>query len=483
MESEGSWAAKLGRGPSWPRFTAAWRGGQERPSCPTFTSLTSTSPKASNLALMNVTGGGSGSRFAMPPYAEVFRSRAYVALFITAALSTWGDYLARVTVAVFVFERTGSPLAAAATFAVSLLPSIFGRSLLAPIADRIPYKYVLIAANLLRAVLVGGLILAVSTQETSSGSSSTSVLAWLFALLFLIELVGGPAIAASQILMTDLFSDRRLYARALGLRTMSDQVNQAIGLGLGGLVVAWVGPALGLWVDLTTFVLSALVIALVVRVVAIRGTPSAGVVGFFRDIGEGARYLFHHRVLASLLTLSLCSVWAIAAPEAVAIAYAKDESGSAGLGGLLMAAPILGTVLGLVLVGRWQPERQNSRMIVMALLMPLPLIGTVFGPPVLIAWLLWFGCGVLQAFMLPLQSTFSLVIPAHMRGRVFGLAGALSVAASGVAFLVAGALAEQTSPAWAVAICAVASLLAIVVLAVRWPRVALSIAVDAAYNT
>jgi MFS family permease len=432
---------------------------------------------------MNGTGGGSDSRDAMPPYADVFRSRAYVAIFITAALSTWGDYLARVTVAVFVFERTGSPLAAAATFAVSLLPSIFGRSLLAPIADRIPYKYVLIAAHLLRAVLVGGLVLAVSTQETSSGSSSTSVLWWLFTLLFLIELVGGPAIAASQILMTDLFSDRRLYSRALGLRTMSDQVNQAIGLGLGGLVVAWVGPALGLWCDLATFVLSALVVALVVRVEAIRGTPSAGVAGFFLDIGEGARYLFHHRVLASLLALSLCSVWAIAAPEAVAIAFAKDESGSAGLGGLLMAAPILGTVLGLVMVGRWQPERQNSRMIVMALLMPLPLIGTVFGPPVLLAWLLWFVCGVLQAFMLPLQSTFSLVIPAHMRGRVFGLAGALSVAASGVAFLVAGALAEHTSPASAVAICAVASLLAIVVLAARWPRAALSVAVDAAYNS
>ena len=374
----------------------------------------------------------------MPSYAEVFRTRAYLAIFLAAALSTWGDYLARVVVAVFVFERTGSPFAAAATFAVSLLPSIFGRSLLAPIADRVPYKYVLIVAHLLRAVLVGALILAVSTD----GSLWT-----LFALLFLIELVGGPAIASSQILMTDLFSDRRLYARALGLGTMSEQVNQAIGLALGGFVVAWVGPVRGLWCDLATFLLSALVIALVVKAQAVRGTPSAGVVGFFRDIGEGASYLFRHPVLVSLLALSLCSVWAIAAPEAVAIAYAQDQSGSARLGGLLMAAPIFGAVAGLVMVGRWQPERQNSRIIVMALLMPLPLVGTVFAPPVPITWLLWFGCGVLQAFMLPLQSTFSLVVPAHMRGRVFGLGGALSVAASGVAFLVAGYLAEHTSPA------------------------------------
>ena len=410
----------------------------------------------------------------MPSYAEVFRSRAYLAIFVTAALSTWGDYLARVTVAVFVFERTGSPFAAAATFAVSLLPSIFGRSLLAPIADRIPYKYVLIAAHLMRAGLVGALILAVSTHVT---------LLVLFALLFLIELAGGPAIAASQILMTDLFTDGRLYARALGLRTISDQVNQAIGLGLGGLVVAWVGPALGLWADLATFVLSALAIALVVRVQPICGTPSAGVVGFFRDIGAGASYLFRHRVLASLLALSLCSVWAIAAPEAVAIAYAQGKSGSASFGGLLMAAPIFGTVAGLVMVGRWQPERQNSRILFLALLMPLPLVGTIFAPPLAVTWLLWFVCGVLQAFMLPLQSTFSLVIPAHMRGRVFGLAGALSVAASGVAFLVAGYLAGLTSPALSVAICAVGSLLAIVVLGVRWPRVALSAAVDAAYNS
>src|SRR5450756_946000 len=211
--------------------------------------------------------------------------------------------------------------------------------------------------------------------------------------------------------------------------------------------------------------------------------PSAGVIGFFRDIGDGARYLFRQPVLVSLLALSLCSVWAMAAPEAVAIAYARDQSGSTRFGGLLMAAPVFGAVVGLVMVGRWQPERQNSRIIVMALLMPLPLLGTVFAPPVPITWLLWFGCGVLQAFMLPLQSTFSLIVPDQMRGRVFGLGGALSVAASGAAFLAAGYLAELTTPASAVAICAGASLLAIVMLAVRWPRAGLRAAVRAAYDS
>jgi MFS family permease len=421
----------------------------------------------------------------MPPYSEVFRSPGYLALFLAAALSTWGDYLARVVVAAFVLGQTGSPFAAAATFAVSLLPSIFGRSLLAPIADRVPYKYVLVVAHLLRAALVAVLILAVriATVNQPAGGHTPATLWPVFVVLFLIELVGGPAVPSSQILMTDLFSNRRLYARALGLGTMSEQINQAIGLTLGGFVVAAVGTVSGLVFDLVTFLLSALVITVVVTARDVRGTPSAGVIGFFRDIGAGATYLVRHPVLPSLLVLSLCSVWAMAAPEAVAIAYAQDQSGSARLGGLLMAAPVFGALVGLVMVGRWQPERQNSQIIVMAVLMPLPLLVTVFGPPLPITWLLWFGCGVLQAFMLPLQSTFSLVVPDHMRGRVFGLGGALSVAASGAAFLVAGFLAENTTPGYAVAICAAASLFAIIMLAVRWPRAALRRAVRAAYDS
>ncbi|MDQ1483878.1 MAG: hypothetical protein QOF35_1954, partial [Actinomycetota bacterium] len=287
----------------------------------------------------------------------------------------------------------------------------------------------------------------------------------------------------SQILMTDLFSNRRLYARALGLGTMSEQINQAIGLTLGGFVVAWVGTVGGLVFDFATFLVSAVVIIAVVRTQAVRGEPAAGFIGFFRDLGDGATYLFRHPVLVCLLGLSLCSVWAIAAPEAVAIAYAKDHSGSARLGGLLMAAPVFGALAGLVMVGRWQPQRQNSRIIVMALLMPLPLLVTVFGPPVPVTWLLWFACGMLQAFMLPLQSTFSLVVPDQMRGRVFGLGGALSVAASGAAFLVAGYLAEKTDPATAVTICAAGSLLAIIALAVHWPRSALRKAVETAYSS
>ena len=404
----------------------------------------------------------------MPPLSQVFAVRGYLALFIAASLSTWGDYIARLTIAAVVYQRTESPLATATTLAVSLIPSIFGRSLLGPLADRVPYKYVLIASHSSRAVMVLVLIWAVAIEAP---------IATLLVALFVLETLGGPAAAAQLVLMTDLFSDRLVFVRAMGLSALMEQANQALGLALGGIIVAGLGPARGLVLDLVTFVVSAVVIGVVVRARPVPGEPRPGLVGFFADLGTAAGVVARHRILRRLLGLSLVAALGISAPEAVALPYA----GNAGFGGLLMACPIAGAAVGVVVVSRWEPHVSNARIIAMALAMPVPLLFTAFRPPILVTAALWFCAGTLQAFMLPLQSTFSLVTPEQRRGAVFGLGGALSVTAAGASYLVAGWLSELTNPAAAVTMCAVVCLGATVLLAARWPARELDLAVDRAY--
>jgi hypothetical protein len=68
-------------------------------------------------------------------------------------------------------------------------------------------------------------------------------------------------------------------------------------------------------------------------------------------------------------------------------------------------------------------------------------------------------------------------VPTALRGRVFGLAGALSVGVTGICFLVAGWISERTSPAASVGICAIVTLGGLVLLAARWPREEISVAV------
>lgn len=404
----------------------------------------------------------------MPPFGEVFAVKGFLPLFIATSLSTWGDYVARLTIAAVVYQRTASPLATATTFAVSLLPSIFGRTLLGPLADRLPYKDVLVASHLSRAVMVGVLVWLVASEVP---------IPLLLVAFFFLETLGGPAVAAQQVLMTDLFEDRRVFVGAMGMSALGEQVNQALGFVLGGVVIAALGPTNALLVDLVSFLVCALVVGLVLRRKPLAGRPTPGLTGFFADLGRAGAYVARHPVLRRLLGLSLVVNLGVSAPEAVAIPYA----GAAGLGGLLMAAPIAGAAVGVVLVSRWEPQVSNSRMIAMALAMPVPLLFTAFRPGIAVTVALWFVSGVLQAFMLPLQSTFSLVTPAERRGTIFGLAGALSVTAAGLSYLAAGWLSELTNPAATVTMLAVVCLGAVVLLAARWPRRQLDEAVEVAY--
>jgi MFS family permease len=416
---------------------------------------------------------GRDDSMSVPSFAEVLRTPVFLPVFAVATLSTWGDYIARITVAAVVFSWTGSAIATAATFAVSLVPSVLGRALLSPICDRVPPRVCLVGSHLIRAVLVGVLIGVVATTQSL----------WLvLSLVAVIEFVGGPAVTASQMLLTDIFPDRRLYSRAFGVSTLAAQVNQAIGLAIGGAFVSLLGDAKALLLDLLTFIIGAVILMVVKPPKSAVKAEDAPLLSMVADLRQGWRQIRSSRVLMSMLGLSLASGLAIAAPEAVALPYAAQHSPSPTWGGLLMAAPILGAVAGLLLISRLPAERQSSLVLRLALLTPLPLVATIFEPPLPVVWVAWFVCGALQCYMLPLQATFTLLVPTAMRGRVFGLAGALSVGVTGACFLFAGWISERTTPAASVGICAVVTLGILVLLAARWPKDELAGSVEATFT-
>ena len=409
-------------------------------------------------------GQGAG----VPTYAAVLRVPRYLPIFLANALSMWGDYIARVTIAAVVYEVTHSPLATATTLAVSLVPSFFGRSLVGPVVDRFPYKWVLIWSHLLRATCVLGLMWLVLT-----GASLWA----MFLVLFALELIGGASTASNMVLLTDLFEDRHLYARAVGLGAMSEQFNQAIGLAVGGALVALLGPQTGLLFDLITFVVAAVVILLVVELRPITGDRGRGLRGFARDLSTAATDLARHPVLARLVTLSAVACVAIAAPEALAIPIA----GQTGWGGVLMASPIIGAVAGILLIGRYDVHQQNRSIVPLALAMPVPLLLTALHPPMAVVAVLFFASGMLQAFMVPLQATFALVTEPQLRGRIFSLAGSVSIAAAGASYLGAGWVGQHTDAHLGVTICAGVCLALVALVAATWPHRRVRSAVDRAY--
>ncbi|MEO7752645.1 MAG: MFS transporter [Terracoccus sp.] len=412
---------------------------------------------------------GAGMR--APSYLEVLTVPRYLPIFLAGALSLWGDYIARVTIAAVVFQRTGSPLATATTLAVSLIPTFFGRSLVGPVVDRFPYKWVLIWSHLSRGACVVVLLWLVVIQAG---------FVWIFLALFVLELIGGASTASNMVLLTDLFEhDKHLYSRAVGLAAISEQFNQAIGFAIGGSLIAVVGSSVGLLVDLASFLIAAVVVLLVVPLRAVRGTRGKGLRGFVSDLSSATGDLVRHPVLARLVILSAAATLGIAAPEALAIPIAGEN----GWGGVLMASPIVGAVFGILVIGRFDVHAQNRAIIPLALAMPLPLLLTALHPPIAVVAALFFLSGTMQAFMVPLQSTFALVTRPELRGRIFSLAGSVSVAAAGVSFLVAGWLGGRNDDALAgVAVSAAITLIVLCGVAVTWPYEQVRAEVARAYD-
>lgn len=114
------------------------------------------------------------------------RVREFRALWFAELLSVAGDQLARVALAVLVFDRTSSAALTALTYALTFVPSILGGFLLSGLADRFPRRAVLVVTDCVRAGLA--LLMAVPGLP----------LPVLWACVGLLSVASGPFKAASM---------------------------------------------------------------------------------------------------------------------------------------------------------------------------------------------------------------------------------------------------------------------------------------------
>ena len=78
-------------------------------------------------------------------------------LWLAQVLSVLGDQLARVAMTVLVYDQTRSAFWAAVTYAVTLVPWLLGGLALSGLADRLPRRTVMVACDIARMLLVGGM--------------------------------------------------------------------------------------------------------------------------------------------------------------------------------------------------------------------------------------------------------------------------------------------------------------------------------------
>lgn len=168
-------------------------------------------------------------------------------------LSAAGDQVARVAVAVLVYQLTGSALITAGAYAVTYLPPLIGVHTAGRLGAAIGRRSVIIGTDLVRAVLIA--VIALPGIR----------LAGLFGLLAGVTVLG-PIYAAAHARFLREQSTTGTVPRPGPARTaVIYQTCQAAGFLAGGVLVAALQPRHALVIDALTFVVSALVIDLLAR--------------------------------------------------------------------------------------------------------------------------------------------------------------------------------------------------------------------------
>ena len=360
-------------------------------------------------------------------------------------LSTVGDQVARIAVALLVLERSGSAFAASATYACSYLTWLLGGPFLTALADRYPRRRVMVVCDLLRMALIASLAVPGTPLWT------------VFAVLILVGLLAPPFEAARSSLCADLLTGER-YVVGNALINAVGQAGQLLGFVAGGALVVGLGVEGALLTDAVTFGLSALLLVQV-RERQHHATKHESGTTRWREAMAGFAVLRQTPRLRVLLCWGLLSAMAVIAPEGLAVAVAEQDGRGPFVAGLLTAAVPAGFLLGSWLVLRLPVERREPLFPLMVAASCLPLLLTAVVEDALVLCALWAVAGIGNALQLVANSAFVQAVPTQVRGRAFGVAATLLMAVQGVVLLAAGALAEVTGPRLPVAVMAAATLL------------------------
>jgi hypothetical protein len=383
-------------------------------------------------------------------FRSLFASREFATIWLAGAQSQLGDQLARVALSVLVFERTGSGLATAATYALTFLPAVIGGIALTGLADTYPRRSLVVVCDLLRA----GLFALMALPQLPLGV--------LCVLLVAAILCGAPFGAAEPAIVADMYQGE-WYTAAIGVRTATAQASQLIGFAVGGVIVAVTGPHTALAIDAITFAASAVLLRIglhyrpAVATVARRG---------LEQIKVGFRTVTGDRRLRLLLMLAwLAGFWTI--PEGLAAPYASAHGGGPASVGILLAANPAGNLIGVLILTRWVPSALHPRLIgLLAIASGLPLVPCGFDPGIAITAVLWGLCGVLSAYLVLIVSEFVTIVPSHVRGQAIGMASSGLLASQGIGLLVGGAIASLWAVGPAIAVAGLAGSLVAVPLTV-----------------
>lgn len=324
-------------------------------------------------------------------------------LLLSAGLiSLTGDWVLRVGLAYYIYALTGSTLASALMLLASFVPQVVLSSLAGVFVDRWDSRRTMAISNLLLAV---GLLPLLAVRHADQVWIVYSVMAWEGC----VQQFFTPA---QQSLLPHLIDDEHLVT-ANALNGQTSDISRLVGSAVGGITAATGGITALALVDMTSFLVSA---ALIARISAVRRDRSAAAGGrslagrlaqLRAEWAEGLRLSTRQRVLRVVLIFLLVTCVGEGIMSTLFAPFVRSVLHGSGQDyGFIVSAQAVGGIAGGLIAASIGDRARAARL---------------FG------WgAVAFGCIDLVMFLYPLA--WVAVWPAAVCMIVVGLPGALTLA-------------------------------------------------------
>jgi len=344
-------------------------------------------------------------------------------------ISQVGDGITRLALLWFVYTITGSAVQTTLMGMLQTLPPIIFGPLIGVYLDRLSKKNIMIASDILRAVIIGlaPCMIPVDTLKVE----------YLFVLVFLNSIastVFGPALIAS----VPFIVNRSQFTAANALLQVTSSVGVIVGSALSGIGIAALSSQKVLCVNAVTYMVSAVCLVFV-RIPHVTQTAS-GERGKFdstiHDLIEGFQYAFmkQHLILQLIITAALYSFGMSAFATLFPILGQKMLGlGPAEVGYLWSSLGIglFAVSLALFRLSEWNVQRRMQAIAISSVITGLALYALVWTFNKVIAGILLCVIGAGIGLFTPVAwGVLQEIAPQRMIGRLLTVYGAGAMAAA-----------------------------------------------------
>jgi MFS family permease len=366
---------------------------------------------------------------------EVLKISGFKRLWFAQVVSILGDFLAVFGVInLITFKWHGTPLQVTNVMIAFIIPLAMVGPLAGVFVDRWNVKRTMILSDLIRAVLIVGLVFVTRLEQ-------------IYVVFFLVSAVSSFFGPAQSVTLRTLVPLNGLMS-ANALMSQAFYTMRIIAPAAAGLLVYWLGYSSCFYLDTASFVFSAALLSTIaiVRMVNTKDAPEKTVGSLMKDYTAGSRFILTHPAISFVMIAMMTAMFVLSCFSPLISVYVRDQlhAGTRAFG-IISAMVGVGLILGTQVVNA-VAKGYSKKYVALSGVVGLAfatLVLALFQTPWL-AGLSMLGIGFAIAFIVvPAQTLMQQETPQDMLGRVSSSFMAVFSLSQLLGLLLSGSLANS----------------------------------------